>query len=109
MVRKPKDVELKAVESAVAESPLPESPTVVPPFRRRVRHYMQRFEDVKTFVWSKSFLFAGRQVVAGDPVDVALFRRDRLRRFWNAGAIQASPDWELHKARAERQMARKAL
>jgi len=55
----------------------------------RNRHWKQRFDPTAQFVWNKAMLWAGENVKVGDPIPDELKANDnRLRRFWESGAIQ---------------------
>lgn len=59
---------------------------------RRNRHWKQRFDESADFVWRRRITMNGRVFEPGDPVDKDLFPasvlRVKLRRFWEAGAIE---------------------
>lgn len=57
----------------------------------RNRHWKQRFSEDAEFTWNKSLLWGGEQVQVGDPIPDDLRQNgNRLRRFWESGAIALS-------------------
>lgn len=79
--------------AAVAEAPK-RSPL-------RIRHYLQRFHEVRSFIWAKRRVFGGRMREPGEDVNLAELRPGKIRVLWDAGYVQAK-DWTREGARLAR-------
>ena len=56
--------------------------------QKKARHWKEQMDPAASYVWRKCLTCGGKQVQAGDPVDVSLFTPLRLRKLWDAGWIQ---------------------
>ncbi len=81
---------MKAPGQTHQAPPKPQAAAV--PFRRRLKHWKQRFDAAGVFVWAKCGVHAGERIVPGTPVDKASLPAGRLRRLWQTGWVQRT-DW----------------
>lgn len=57
--------------------------------KQRLRHWKQKFRPGAEFVWAKCLLFGGALTVPGRKIPKKLSaNRNKVRRFWDSGAIQ---------------------